>query len=225
MKKIALMMLAPIALAGCGGEASEGGDDAAPAGSDIVLANGMPTVEGFEEGDVSGDRKTEANGMHEVTYIADGSVADVFDFYKAHYSSAGLGPKNTTINFSAEDTDYGGYVSVFSETDDIMVHVSPRKGSGEFSASTQLGDGFPIYEGVAEGDYDIRPRSDGSRMVIFRPDADPADIAAFYRAAGEKEGFELKSVTYSAGNDTENVKIGIIGQDEGVKVVAATYGQ
>ncbi len=220
MKKIMLMALAPVVLAGCGG----GEGDDAPAASDIALANGMPTVEGFEEGDVSGDRKTEANKMHEVTYMADGTVGEIFDFYKAHYTEAGLGPKNTTINFSAEDSSYGGYVQIFSESDEIMVHVSPKKGSGEFSATTQLGDGFPLYEGVAEGDYDIRPRSDGSRMVIFRPDADPAEIAEFYRAAGEKEGFELRSITYSAGNDTDNIKVGIISQDEGVKVIAAKYG-
>ncbi len=224
MKKIALMMLAPIVLAGCGGGTGEGGDDA-PAASDVALANGMPTVEGFEESDVSGDRKTEANKMHEVTYVADGSVEDVFDFYKAHYTEAGFGPKNTYINFAAEDPDYGGYVQVFSESDEVMVHVSPNKGSGEYSATTQLGDGFPLYEGVAEEDYDIRPRSSGSRMVIFRPDADPADIAAFYRAAGEEEGFALRSVTYSAGNDKESIKVNIVDQDEGVKVTAATYGQ
>lgn len=222
MKKIALMALAPIVLAGCGGEAGEAD---APEASEVTLANGMPTMAGFEESDVTGEQTNDANKMHEVTYMADGTVEEVFDFYKAHYSEAGLGPKNTTINFTAEDTDYGGYVQVFSETEDIMVHVSPRKGSGEFSATTQLGDGFPLYEGVAESDYEIRPRPDGSRMVIFRPKADPAEIAQFYREAGLKEGLELKSVTYQAGNDDARIKVGIIGQDEGVKVIAATYGQ
>lgn len=222
MRKTLMASLLALSVAACGGEAGEGEVQEA---AETALANGMPAIAGFEEGDVTGEETEQDNAKHDVTYATDSGVAEAFDFYREHYAGKGYEPSSIYINFRAEDTDYGGYVQVHADRDPVMVHVSPNKGSGSFSATTQLGDGFPLYPGVEADGYDINERSSGSRLVIFRIAEDPYKIFEFYRDAGVSEGFEIRDITFSANSDAERVRIGIYSEEEGSKVTASRSDQ
>ena len=197
-------------LAGCGGGDTAGGeaaDQTENLAEAAKLASGIPAYPGFAEGDVTSDETESESGKQEITYTSSGTPGEVYEFYKAYYAEAGYDLTNAMVTFDSDKPGYGGYVQVFNETAQVMVHVSPDKGSGEYSVTTQLGDGFPLYAGVPAEDYDVNERPSGSRLVIFRVKDDPAKILEFYRDAGVDSGMSVKQLYLRASNASESVMI------------------
>lgn len=207
-------------LAGCGGETADGeaAGDAATVAEAAKLASGIPAYPGFAESDVTQDETDSESGKREITYTASGTPEEVYEFYKAYYGDAGYDLTNAMVTYDSDKPGYGGYVQVFNETAQVMVHASPDKGSGQYSLTTQLGDGFPLYDGVPPSDYEVNERSNGSRLVIFRVKDDPAKILEFYRDAGVASGLGIKQLYLRVANPSETVMIYANQNDTGSSV-------
>lgn len=223
MKKIILSAAAFAALAACsdsGGEQAETGDEAAVAAPALTaLPNGIPAFGDFDP--ATGVEREETEGKrHEVAYLSAGEVADIFDFYRRHYGEAGYEIYEGGATFKADDPTYGGYVQLFDQGERLMVHVSPKAGSGGYNLSENLGDGFPAYPGVPEEEYDVNPRPDGSRLVIFRLPNSPdtaLEVLNFYREGAREAGFEERNLNLAARNDAERVNINVIDINDGAE--------
>ncbi|MBC2776581.1 hypothetical protein [Parasphingopyxis marina] len=220
MKKHFLAAAALAALTACGGgeQAATTEAEAPETEAPEMLANGAPAFGSVAAEDI--ERDETASNRREIAYLSDGSVADIAAFYRAYFGDTGYEIYEGGANFRAEDRDYGGYVQLFDEGERMMVHVSPNVGSGSYDLSENLGDGFPVYPGVPETDYDVNPRPSGSRLVIFRVAADPLDILDFYREAAREAGFEEHNISLAARSEGERVKVGIYNTGERRRVVA-----
>lgn len=223
MKKTILAATAFVALAACGGGEDSGAGETAETEAPeteapTMLANGAPAFGEVADGDIERD---EAEGArHEIAYLSGGSLAEIVAFYSDYYAEAGYEIYEGGVTFRAEDRDYGGYVQVYDQGEQIMVHVSPNVGSGSYDLAENLGDGFPVYPGVPAEGYDVRPRSNGSRLVIFRLVAEASDVLDFYREAGAEAGFEESNASIAARTDGERVRIGVFDNGERRRVVA-----
>ncbi|MCA1748770.1 MAG: hypothetical protein ABR601_07570 [Parasphingopyxis sp.] len=225
MKRQILSAAAFAAVAACGGSdtGSEpaGAEDevAAVAEAPAMLPNGIPAYGDFDP--ATGIEREESEGArHEVAYLSPGSIADIFEFYRRHYRDAGHEIPEGGVDFGSDDPAFGGYVQLFDQGERLMVHVSPKAGSGGYDLSENLGDGFPAYPGLSEDEYDVRPRSNGSRLVIFRisngPDA-ALEVLDFYREAGREAGYEERGLSLAARSEAERIEINITDTNDGAE--------
>ncbi|MEP0189095.1 MAG: hypothetical protein ABJP70_04560 [Erythrobacter sp.] len=216
---VSLALPLSLALAACNGGAGEGDAEGGEAEDEAAgLANGVPAYEGFSQDDLTGEETDKPNKRHQVTYDTKADPGDVFAFYRKHYTDADYKIEHLEVSFEADNRDFGGRMSVRKFGGDSLVWVIPNKGSGEYSATTQLGDGFPVYPDVDPAVYEIDERSNGSRLAKFKINADMDEIFDFYRDAGLKEGFDIDAMRFDAESKDERLSIYMRENDVGTEV-------
>lgn len=201
MLRLTVCMGAALALAACGGGASEtdAPDAEAEAGATEEAAevelfdNGLPVYANFDEASLEVDETVLEEGR--VQFETGDAIPDVFDFYHGWMTGEGLNPGSAAITGSPASGEGGANITADVRSAGTEVSVLIFDGSTNADPATHYTDGVPHFPGVTEADLTREKAGDGRRDVIrFTTQSSPDEVMTFYREAFGENGMEIGSM-------------------------------